>query len=338
MATARSALRSRVRERGRLGDNVSDTTIDAYLNSAAKQFQHDTKLIAKPYSFNVRSKFTVLTTDAFNLTMGTSGGGNLVDGIDVVLGSNQVDVSGATLASALQSAIQGSAVGATATTVSFSESTRKFTLNGSAESATVTSFEIAYPSSASYADDSYWLFGDAVTSSDDSFAGAPAPYCTSEYKLPTDFYWMEEVIYDGKEDRPLKPEIRRGRSHLTGTPSHYSINTRQNPATSAQSWQYVTFTPQPTTAGKRFDIMYNPEARTITTGTAQDGQVYEFGDIYDEALIYYAVYLAQLDAEDMEKALTFKGLYTMKVDEGIQDRDMRIGGGLDSFARGRKSL
>jgi hypothetical protein len=100
----------------------------------------------------------------------------------------------------------------------------------------------------------------------------------------------------------------------------------------------MTVTPQPTTAGKRFDIMYNPEARTITTGSAYDAHTYEFGDQYDEALIYYSAYLAKLDAEEMEDALTFKGLYQMKVDEGIGDRDMRIGGALDSFERGRESL
>ena len=338
MGTARSTLRTTVKSRGRIGANVADTTVNAYLNAAAKQFQKDTKLLVRPYAFNVRSKFTIGTGDAFSLTMGTTGGSYVVNATDVVLATAQTDVSGATLASAFQTIIQGTTVGATATTVSFSESTRKFTIDASAESATVNSWTIAYPGSASYSDDSYLLFGDATSEADDDFAGAPAPYCTSEYKLPTDFYWIEELVYDGKEDRPLKAEIRRGRSHLTGIPSHYSVNTKYNPATSAEGWQYMTVTPQPTTAGKRFDLLYNPHARTIDDGSTGDAQVYEFNAVYDEALIYYSVYLAKLDAEEMQDALTFKGLYEMKVDEGVQDRSMRIGQALDSFERGRRGL
>jgi hypothetical protein len=338
MATTRSTLNTRVRERARIGTNVADTTVDRYLDRAAINFQHDTLLLRKYSALTVRGKFTMLTSEAFKLTISTSGGGALIDGVDIVPSSNQVDVAGSTLAADLESAIQ--ATGASSTTCSFSESTRKFTINASGEAATVTSIAVTYPAAlATYTDASYKLFGTTTSASSDSFSGSPAPYCTSEYHLPSDFIEMDEVVYDENWDDPLQPEIYRGRSDSkSGTPKHYSIYMLETPETDDVASWYIRFTPQPIVYGKRFDYCYHPEARTISSGSAGDAQYFDFPARWDEALIYYACYLAKIDADEMQDALNFLGLYRQEVNKAIVHRDTAVGGAFDMMDRGRQGL
>lgn len=338
MATTRGTLNTRVRERARLGTNVDDSTVDRYLDRAAINFQHDTLLLRKYSALTVRSKFTMLTTEAFQLTVSTSGGGTLIDGTDIVPSANKVDVAGATLATDLESAIQ--AAGASSTTCTFSESTRKFTINASGEATTVNSIVVSYPAApASYTDASYKLFGNTLSASSDSLSGSPAPYCTSEYHLPSDFIEMDEIVYDEDWDRPLQPEIYRGRSDSrSGTPTHFSIYMLETPETDDVASWYIRFTPQPTVYGKRFDYCYHPEARTIASGSAGDAQYFDFPVRWDEALIYYAAYLAKIDADEMSDALNFLGLYQREVDKAIVHRDTAVGGAFDMMERGRQGL
>ena len=63
----------------------------------------------------------MLTNEAFSLTLETAGGGTLLDGEDIYLGTSLENVSGATLASALQAVIQAAdSSAASATTITFS--------------------------------------------------------------------------------------------------------------------------------------------------------------------------------------------------------------------------
>ena len=328
--TARSDLRQYVRERARLGSNISDSTIDNYLNRAALKFQRDTLLIVDFFAINVKSYFTLRTDEAFSLTIDS-----ILSATDIAIASNIIDGSGSDVATALQTSIQ--TAGASHTTVSFDEDTGEFTIDASGESG-AGAITISYPSSRSYYDCSYKLFGSTTSSTTNVFTGAMAPYYTSEYPLPDDFLEIEEVIYNSRWWSPLKPEIYRGRNYSYGTPDHYSIYTKKDPTTDAASKNYIRFTPQPLTIGKRFDIAYNPEAKTIPTGAAYDTYTFDFPVGWDDAIIFYASYLAKLASNDYQEALTFKALYDDVKDDAINFRSRRVGSAFDMMERGRQGL
>ena len=328
--TARSDLRQYVRERARLGSNISDSTVDNYLNRAALQFQRDSLLIVDFIVLTVRSYFTLRTNEAFSLTIDS-----VLSATDIVVASDIVDGSGDDVASALQTAIQSA--GATATTVSWDEDNGSFTIDASGETG-AGAITISYPSNRNYYDSSYKLFGKTTSSTTNVFTGSMAPFYTSEYPLPDDFFEIEEVIYNERWWDPLKPEIYRGRDYVTGIPKHYSIYSKRDPTTNASSKSYIRFTPQPLSIGARFDIAYNPEAKTIPTGAAYDNYTFDFPVGWDEALILYASYLAKMGNNDYQEALTFKALYDDIKDEAINFRSKRVGSAFDMMERGRQGL
>jgi len=328
--TARSELRQYVRERARLGSNISDATIDNYLNRAARKFQSDTLLIVDFFTITIRSYFTVRTNEAFSLSIA-----NVLTATDIIVASDIVDGSGSDVATALQTAIQSA--GASNTTVSWDESNGKFTIDASSET-NAGVITLSYPSDRNYYDNRYKLFGKTTSSTTNIFIGSAAPYYTSEYPLPDDFLEIEEVIYNERWWSPLKPEIYRGREYVTGTPNRFSIYTKRDPRNTSASKHYIRFTPQPMTIGNRFDIAYNPEAKTIATGVAYDAYTFDFSTEWDEALIFYACYLAKLSDNDFQEALTFKALYDDIKDDAINFRSKRVGSAYDMMERGRKGL
>lgn len=321
----RGDLRDRARMIGRIPENVADSVLDGYLNEANRIFQNDTKLLDKTVTFNVHARFSMSTSEVFNLTVT-----GVASAADVVLATAQTDVTGAALATALQAVIQGTGVGASNTTMSFSSSTRKFTIEASAESS-ATSVVISYPASASYYDKSYELFGGTGSASGTTYTGAAAPFCTSEYVLPSDFLEVREIIYNHDYDKPLEPEIYIGRSDSTGTPKYYSISVHG-------SSKYIRFTPQPTTIGKTFAMSYYYRPSDITTGSASDSSSYNYPAEYDMALVYYTIYLFKLSEVEESKAIGYRTLYQDIADSVINDEVLRLGGGIDMTTRGRQGL
>lgn len=331
----RAALVDKVRELGRFNTAVNKTVIETNLDEAAKQFSRDTHIIMKTVSKVIEEKFSMGTDEAFNLTIATAGAGYLVNAKDVVLATAQPDVTGATLAAALQTIIQGSGVGATATTVTYSQSTRKFTVNASAESS-VASITVAPPAAPqTYYDAVYKLFGALVSDSAASatYVGAVAPFCQSEMKLPADFLEVDEIIYGDEYDRPLQPEIYRWRSDGDGDPDFFSIMAKP-------SGDYIRFTDQPLVVDTRVEITYAYKPAAIATGTAGDALSYPFNDSYDFALIFYAIFLTKLGGtpDEMQSAFASKALYTEAKNQAEIDIAAQAGGGYDMTQRGRAGL
>ena len=332
----RGALNAKVREIGRFNNAIADSVIDGYLNEAAVQFARDTHILMKTVSKVVEEKFSLGTDEAFNLTIETAGGGYLVNAVDVVLGSAQDDATGATLASALQAIIQGTGVAATATTVSYSQSTKKFTINASAETATCDSITVAPPKAPqTYFDAAYKLFGILVsdTDEDDAYVGAVSPYGQSEMKLPSDFLEMDEIIYRDEYYRPLQPEIYRWRNDTSGDPDFFSIYAQG-------SGDYIRFTAQPQTIDTRIEMHYAYKPAAIATGSAADSTSFPFNASYDYALIFYAIYLTKLGGtpSELQSAFAFKALYNERKEQAEVDICAQVGGGYRMSARGRRGL
>lgn len=322
----RGTMRDEARRIGRIPDNVADSVLDTYLNEANRTFQNDTKLLEKTVTFNVHAKFTMGTAEAFNLTVT-----GVASAADVVLATAQEDVTGAALATALQAIIQGSGVGATATTMAFSETTRKFTIEASAETATATSIVVTYPANSSYYDKTWELFGGTATKTGTTFVNNAAPFCTSEYVLPSDFLEVHEIIYNDDYDEPLEPEIFKRRSDSTGTPENYSIITKG-------SSEYIRFTPQPTTIGNRFAMSYYYQPSEIATGSGNDSTSFEYPARYQMALVYYTVYLYKLSESEENKAIGYRTLYQDIAESVINNKIERLGGAIDLSKRGKLGL
>jgi len=326
MPTARSELRTRVEEEGRVGQNVDDSTLDGYLNKANKAFQRKARWLWRVVTLVIRDYFSMSTSSAFNLTVGSG----VLAATDIKPSADQADVSGATLASALQSAIQACS-GGSAITVSFSTSTRKFTLDGSGASA--ASWTVTYPASRDYYDARYMLFGTQDSASGATFVGNAAPYCTSKLRLPSDFIEVMEAVYDHKYGSPLKPEIYPGRNKSTGgTPKYYSLQPKDD-------YVYMRLTPQPTTIGKTVELAYFYDPVDIATGSGNDSTTYEYPARYDDALVNYAIYLYKKENNQMQEALFYLSLFRDMADQAQADRaKMLQGGAFDLYTRGRQGL
>ncbi len=330
----RESLRDECREIGRFNTGIADSVIDGHLNEAAIQFARDTHILNKNISFVVRETFIVGTDEAFNLTLATASG-YIVNAKDVALATALTDVTGAAVATALQAIIQGTGVGGTATVVSYDTSTRKFTINASAE-ASVTSVTIVPPvAPATYYENAYKLFGVTVSdsASGSSYVGAAAPFCQAEYALPSNFLAVDEIIYSNEYDKPLQPEIYRWRSDSEGDPDFFSIYAKAGA-------DYIRFTAHPQTLNTRMEMQYVYKPAAITTGSGNDSDSYPFNSSYDYALIFYAVYLTKLGGgpEDLQDAFKYMALYRQKVEEAEIDIWSQMGGGLDLSQRGRGGL
>ena len=332
----RSALRDKVRIMGRITGSVASSVIDACLNEAAVMFARDTKVLHKNVAYAIAETFTLGTDEAFKLTIATAGSGYIVNGVDVVLGTAQSNVTGTALATALQAIIQASGVGASNTTVSYAAATRKFTITATAESS-VASISIATPADpATYYECAYKLFEvlTSETQSAESFVGGASPYCQSERKLPTDFLAIDEIIYDNNYDSPLAPEIYWGRTpSLSGKPVAYNIRRKSD-------GEYIHISAHPGTKGTRVELEYVYKPATIATGSAGDATSYPFNASYDYALIHYAIYMLKLGEgrESAEDALMHKALYKGFVAEAEYDEYGQLGGGIDLTSRGRQDL
>jgi hypothetical protein len=304
---------------------VTNAQVDDFLNQANTQFNKDILYLTKRVTLNVRDLFTCRTDEGFNLTIG-----GLMAATDIVPGSAGIHVTGTALATLLQTAIQA-ASGGTGVTCTWGTSTKKFTITAPSAGTSIT---ITYPSVSTIYDKRYELFGvkTAVTESDNSYTGEIAKYCTSLIRLPTDFIQLDEAVYDGNYSNPLKPEIRKGRSKSTGTPTHISIERADD------GRQLLRLTPEPSTIGKMVEINYFYVPAAITTGSGSDATKYEYPDWMEDGLIWYAVYLYKQSKTLITESLNALAMYQRLVDDIVNRGPQEIGGGYDMTERGRQGL
>jgi hypothetical protein len=242
----------------------------------------------------------------------------------------QTNVSGSVLATALEGewnttnwgTSTGSRAADTGIAVSYSTANRKFTVTS--QSATYTSTGIIiYPplyanSTGTYGinDLTYKLFGitgQKSSASTYAYTGDVAPYCMSEYPLPSDFFRIKEIRYDDKT-YPLKRIAYRDRDTGTGVPYSYYITD-----------SHFGLVPEPEDGAKiiEFDYYYIPA--TIATGSGTDTTEYEYPNEYDYALIWYAVYLYSWSIKDDRGMNYSMGMYEREKVKMKQDKEGKGG-------------
>jgi hypothetical protein len=291
--------------------------------------QNDMLWLEKTRTYYVREVFSVGIDEGFGIILDSATGEVQLLGVTTA----QTDVSGKELATALEGEWNttnwGTATGVrtadTGIAVGYSTSTRKFSVTSQAASYTSTGIVICAPL---YAGDTgtilydltYKLFGitdGQASASTYAYTGSAAPFCTSKYPLPSDFLKVKEVRY-GAKSYPLRPQIYKDRDDGTGTPQHYDI--RDN---------YLEVTPQPTSGGEpiQLDYFYLP------ADFAADATLHPFDEIFNYAIIWYAIGLYRDSLNDIQGMLKAMAKYENFKVKGIQRKRGRKGA-VNLFDRG----
>lgn len=310
----RAALRTELIKQARIGANVSTTTLDTWLYEAVKQLQRDVRWLEKTRYYTVREYFSMGTNEGFGVRLSAATGTNLI----VRIATAKTDINGASFAEMLSTSLVAQATG---TRVYFSTATFKFAIDISSNASTgMIIGGPDYDTTAIY-NAAYKLFGisNYTSVSETTYTGAVAPWCTSEYPLPSDFMWIKEVRY-GSKTYPLQPIIYKSRDYNTGIPDYYYIRDNK-----------LGLVPQPTDDGDviQLDYYYLP------IDFAGDTTVHPFDEIFNYAIIYYAAYLYKNHQEDNTNMLKFRNLYEAEKIKANQMKGGRIGGAIDIFGRGR---
>lgn len=309
---SRTSLRNEVKRLGRVGSNVAPSVLDAWLYEAVKKLQNDIKWLEQTRYYYVREYFTIGTNEGFGVRLTAATGTLNVVGLDTAF----VEKSGATVADALSTALIAMATGSA---VTWSTANFKFTVDISSNASTgMYVGPPSYDTTAIY-DASYKLFGLTAETSVDAqtYTGSISPWCTSEYPLPDDFLYLKEAKYDDRS-YPLIPTIYKSRDDATGTPSHIYIR-----------GDMFGVVPQPLTGGKiiQFDYYYLP------IEFAADATLHPFPEIFNYALIYYAIFLYKQNQDDTAGELKFRAKYEEEKIKASQRKQARVGGAIDLFEK-----
>ncbi len=319
---SRSTLRTQVRQLGRVGSNVADSILDTWLYEAVKHFQDDVKWLEQTRYYYVREIFTLDMTEGIGVRLTTATGTLNIYG-RTTLNSTYGNMSGAELSSIWTSAWE-TEFDDTGVYTSWSTASLKMKLLISTLTYDSTGLFVgppAYSTKAWLYDYSYKMFGITAETSADatSYTGSIPQECTSEYPLPPDFLYVKEATYSDKS-YPLQPTIYKGRDKATGVPSHYYIRGNS-----------IGVTPQPTDAGRtlRLDYYYLP------ADFVDDDALHPFPEVFNYALIWYAIYLYKTNQDDTQSELKALAKYEQEKKKASQRKTARVGGAIDMENRGR---
>jgi len=319
MASAsRATLRSLLQKEARIGANADTDLLDDFLYEGVKQLQYDMLWLEKSKDYYVREYFSIGTDEGLGIILDTATG--TVKAFSP--GSGFTDLTGSSFAQLMSTSYASQYD----TGVYFSYDTASGKFTATISTATLNSTAIIlcpplYDTTAKY-DLCYKMFGiedgwscaNTVSISEDS-----PPDLYTEYPLPTDFLYVKEVRFQGK-NYPLMPCIYKDRDTGHGVPSHYYI--RDN---------YLGLTPAPNTGGDLFQLNYY----YLPADFAADTTLQPFPEIFDYAIIYYAAMLYKQYQSDMNGVLLFKAKYEEAKVKGVQHKGARRGGAINVFERGK---
>lgn len=241
--------------------NVSDATVQSWINEAQRQFAKDVDGFESEYYLALLPNFDLNPNSAFTLVVD----GNTYS--DIVFTSNQCNKSGTDTASALQTAIRAKDAALSSATVTWSATTKKFTIT------TGSSITISSPSST-YHDFGAVAFGLKTATSPfvgDEVSCVGTYICTVEATLPSDYLQIYSVDYAGTV-LPQDQSRRFEETALTGTPVSYAVRGRQ-----------IRLFPTPTDSGL-VHIRYKAIPADMTTGS----DISTVPTHYHSALYYFA--------------------------------------------------
>ncbi len=285
----RSEVRSLARIMARLDENgLSDTNADVLIDLAHAQVARDIGGIPKKAHMQIAAKFYIGTDFRFRMTI--AGIGDTLAATDIQISSTELtEASGATVATALQTAIQ-TATGGTGTTVAWSTTAFTFTIT----TLLATAQTIEPPEdSVYYTDASAILFGGYTSVQDSTWVGSFPQDVTLEADLPSDFHQISKVSWDDGE-LVSAPRDYFITPNASGPPCYYDIRN-----------DHIYLYPSPTQQA-RFYIEYT--AVPVTASTS-DTATYLIPTRFQMLIVTYTTYLMLLASHEYEKANQHLALY-----------------------------
>lgn len=158
--------------------------------------------------------------------------------------SNMMDATGASVAAALASSVQGTWVGAT---VNWATASWVFTISIPGEA----SIDVAAPTGITYIDATDMLFGGGGSQADSAWVGTFPEDCTVRASLPTGYYAMEHVEWDKSALTPAPFDIFMS-PEMIGDPEYYAVKNKNiwlYPVPDEQKLLHVYYRSLPTDFG-----------------------------------------------------------------------------------------
>lgn len=274
---------TKVRERSRtVSSALNDTRIMEALNEGMKAFANavcNTGLHKDEY-LTVAPKFTTRTNFAIRITI-TGGTNALVETDVAITGTDRDDVSGTTVASDLQTALQ-TAVGVGASiTVAWSATNWTFTI----DSIDGTAIKIESPTGKTYVDATSIVLGGTSTGTQTLVSGFPVD-CTVKISLPSDYLSMDRVEWDNNEVIHATFDFFTSPQNY-GDPVFYGIKNKE-----------IFLSPVPSRQ-KSLKIWYKYQPTVFTDASAQTNTELPIESNYQMAIVYWAAaYVAESNFED----------------------------------------
>ena len=280
---------------------TTDDVVRQYLNDGVTEFARRTGGVPKEEYLTVRPKFDLRTNFAIRLTV--TGGVNALAATDIPLcTASHVDVSGGTIASAINAQISN--VAAISASLSWASTSWLFTLRDNASAA--TNIEIGEPVTKTYINAGYHIFGKVGTVAITYFEGNLPLDCTLETSLPSDFLQIEYVEWDDVKVRAAPFDIFLS-PHANGTPRYYAIKNRQIRLYPCPVQQY------------KFLIRYKAMPADYATAGTDDSSECPLPTGYHMLPIYWAEALLLQEQHEYQKAGTALAMFS----KGVTDYAIR---------------
>lgn len=266
-----------------LTETDTDDIARRYVNMGVEEFVKKAHGPSKEDYIDVTPIFDTRTTWAIRLTV--TGGTNALTATDIAITATDAnDTTGTAVATALQTAIQ--AAGSAATTVTWSTTAWTFTIDASDS----TSITITAPTTTTYIDATEMLFGQTGTQTGTTWTSGFPVDCTVRGDLPTDFYEIENVEWDGHQLYPAPFELFMSPDTSSDWVDFYAIRDK-----------YIYLAPAPNDR-KLLKVRYRYFPASITLTGSSDTTECALADEFHMAPVHYAVGMVLKETFEFEES------------------------------------
>lgn len=288
MTLANATLRVRKIARASTLSHTDAEVMNA-INEGLRQFSVDTNGNLKETYLALAPRFDSATNWA--LTMAGAG----ATASFTITGTARTDATGGTIASDLQVAIQAATTAWATSTVSWSATTWKFTINVD----TATSVVLSAPTRVDYVDALDTILGGGNTQTGSSWVSTLPIDSTIETDLPTDFMSANHVEWDGRPLSPTTIESVVSPSYM-GRPTNYHVINRR-----------MRLYPAPSTQ-ELFHVWYEAKHTEFVSATQTTTDI-PLNPPYDDAVVFYAASSVAEELDEIDKANLNRAKYRDRV-------------------------
>ena len=293
---------------------ISDTddVVRQYLNMGVEEFVKTAGYVSTQNFVTITPAFWGRTDWYVQVTI--AGGSNTLAATNVAITPTDYDgITGGSAAAYLSTQINAASGGGTMT-VTWSDSSWVFSIAEQAAS-TVTSIDISEPSLDTLISAADLLLGKTGTDTGTSWTSNFPEDCTLESDLPSDFYQMEYVDYDGHELYEAPFDIFMSPETNSNYPEYYAIKNKKI---------YIT----PSVNDRRIlKVRYRSLPASVDTAGTNDGTTCALPDENHMAPVYYAAGMLARENFEQDEADRLLGLFydqarNYKVKEANQNTKM----------------